>query len=76
MAKHYCNKEKEISEIHQMVAGMNVTVTALNKAIMGNGQVGLLEKFNQYEGARKLVVWLFSSSFIVSLCALVAAIIA
>lgn len=60
MVKHYCNKETEISEIHSMVTGMDTTVKALNKAIMGNGQAGMLQEFNQVKGAIKLAWGVFA----------------
>ena len=52
MVKHYCNKETEISQIHTMVKSMN-------KALMGNGQPGLLQEFNQAKGAIRFAWGLF-----------------
>lgn len=62
MVKHYCNKETEISQIHTMVK-------SINKALMGNGQPGMLAEFNQLKGAMRFI-WGFIGIFGVSILAL------
>lgn len=50
-----CNKEKEIAEIH-------TKVKELHRAIMGNGQPGMLQEFNQAKGAILFNKWLLGAS--------------
>lgn len=59
-----CSKEKEITEIH-------VKVNEIHKIMMGNGRAGLLERFNQYEGALNFVKWIAGGSGLVGLISII-----
>lgn len=47
---HPCNKETEIAEMHS-------DVKMIKKALLGNGQPGMLAEFNQAKGMIKFISW-------------------
>ena len=48
--EHYCTKEAEIAEIFTLVKEMH-------KALMGNGQKGLITQFTEWKGGVKILAW-------------------
>ena len=68
MANCVCTKDAEISEIHTIVK-------SLNKAIMGNGQPGILQEHHQFKGAIKTFKWLIGVTGLISIVSFVKAFI-
>ena len=61
---HVCEKEAEI-------AILITKVDEIHKAIIGNGQPGILAEFNQWKGAVKLISWICAIGGISGVAALV-----
>lgn len=60
MVRHICNKEKEIAEIYSMVK-------SIHSDLKGNGQPGLLSRFNRMEGGVNAFKWLFGTGIVTAL---------
>ncbi len=73
-----CSKEKELSEIHTAMLDVvkqqirnNVKIDEMHKALMGNGRIGLLEKWNKFEGSLLTFKFIATSGGISGLIALI-----
>ena len=60
MAKHVCYKEAELAEIHSMVK-------SIYREMKGNGQPGLIQRFNRMEGWNAAIKWFVGPGVLVSL---------
>lgn len=63
MAKHTCNKEAELAK-------MATQIDEMHCKLMGNGQPGMVDEFNQFKGAIKFLGVIAASGLLVGLISL------
>lgn len=62
MVEHYCNKEKEIAEMHTNITWIKDAMRDMKKTLVGNGKPGLIDQMNELQTIKKQMVWLMTGA--------------
>ena len=67
-----CGKETEIQTTHDKVLKMEDKVNSIHKALVGNGQPGMIAEFNQAKGTLKFLKFAFGGGWLLTMAILIA----